>query len=487
MKPKLMLLDNSEIDSIMEAVRRILAEKGLRFTVNEIVSIFRKHGFEISDNDIVHIKPDELETALKSVPKTFVRKGGSPSRDIIIGEGWPKFAIGSVPIWIIENDPRIKRRPASYKDFINFTRLSENLDGYVIGNPVVQPQEIPVEVMHVLWNRNNAVRMTKPSCCWYGTSFKTSQEGLEVMSLAAGGLDELRSSKRWAITICPDSALQWGKSAIGAMVMADAEVPIDILPMPFLGSMYPVTMAGALIQSAVEVMGIVVLSQLIHPGCPVTYAASYGGIMDMAVGSHSFGAPESALFAAASAVVGKAYGLPTNMMQGTSDSKLPDEQAAFEKTLTYLLTALAEADCITMAGALLDFGLSASYEQLAIEDEIVRWVQRIIRGSPVNEATMATEDIMQLSVGGHYLESEHTLTHFKNELLLTKLSDRRSWEQWYSDGAKDIVKRAHEQVLQILSSSKPVQGIPENNQDAVDNFVSEVCHDHGVDPEPLLY
>ena len=487
MKPYLGILDNDEIDLICESAKRVLAKKGLLFTIPEVVSVFKKNGFQVTEGNVVHICPDELSTALRTVPKSFIRHGADSSRDVQIGKGISKFAIGSLPIWVIEQDSQICRRAATLKDFKNFTLLSEALDGYAIGNPVVQPQEIPAEIMHLLWNRNNAVRMTKPVCCWYGTSFKTANEGLEVLKLAAGGIDELRASKRWAITICPDSAFQWGKSAIGAMVMADAEVPIDVLPMPFLGSTHPVTMAGALVQSAVEVMGIVVLSQLIKPGCPVLYAASYGGIMDMAVGSHSFGAPESALFAAVSAKVGKAFGLPTNMMQGTTDSKLPDEQAAFEKTLTYLLSALADADCITMAGALLDFALSASYEQLIIDDEIIRWVQKIMNGFIINESTLAEEEMMKLPFGGHYLESGHTLTHFREELYFSKLADRRSWQVWYKNGAKDIVKRAHESSERIIANSKPAQGIPENRQNMVDKFITEICQKHKVDPEPLLY
>ena len=487
MRLGLKLFSSSEIESICEAARRILAKKGLLFTVPKILSVFKKNGFQVTNGNVVHITSSELDAALKTVPKSFIRRGADSSLDVKIGEGISKFAVGSLPIWVIEQEPKICRRPATFEDLKNFTLLSEALDGYAIGNPVVQPREIPIEVMHVLWNRNNSVRMRKPSCSWYGTSFETAEEGLEVLSLAAGSLDKLRASKRWAITICPDSALQWGKSAIGAMVMADAEVPIDVLPMPFLGSTHPVTMAGALVQSTVEVMGIVVLSQLIKPGCPVLYAPSYGGIMDMAVGSHSFGAPESALFAAAAVSVGKAFGLPTNMMQGTTDSKLPDEQAAFEKTLTYLLSALAGADCITMAGALLDFALSASYEQLIIEDEIVKWVQKIINGFNVDKVTLAEEEIMKLPFGGHYLETEHTLSNFKKELYFSKLADRRSWHQWYNDGAKDVVKRASDHVGQILTDAKPAQGLPEKRQHAVDKFVEEICKKHGVDPELFLY
>ena len=333
MQAELGLFAHGEVEEICAAARRILHRKGLRFAVPEVLAVFQRHGFQVSDGDVVHISPQELEEALRTVPRSFVRHGAAAAQDVFIGDGRTKYAIGSLPIWIVEPSSGTGRRPAAYRDFRDFTLLSEALDAYAIGNPVVQPQELPVEVMPVLWNRNNAVRMTKPACCWYATSFPVAEEGLEVLKLAAGGPEALRGLNRWAITICPDSALQWGKSAIGALVMAEAGVPIDILPMPFLGSMYPVTIPGALVQSAAEVLGIVVLSQLVRPGCPVLYSASYGGIMDMASGFHSFGAPESALFGAASAKVGRAFGLPVNMMQGTTDSKCPDAQAAFEKTL----------------------------------------------------------------------------------------------------------------------------------------------------------
>lgn len=487
MKPCLNVFSDDEIESICNAVRRVLAGKGLRFVVPEVLDVFRRNGFEIVNGDVVRISPDQLEAALKTVPRNFVRRGAHDDRDVAIGNGITEFAVGSLPIWVIETEPEIRRREAALDDLKRFTLLSESLDAFSIGNAVVQPREIPIEVMHVLWNRNASVRMTKPTCCWYGTSLETSEEGLEVLRLAAGGLDELRTLKRWAITICPDSALQWGKSSIGAMVMAKAEVPVDVLPMPFLGSTHPVTMAGALVQSAAEVMGIVVLTQLIRPGCPVLYAASYGGVMDMATGSHSFGAPESALFGAASTAVGRAFGLPTNMMQGTSDSKVPDAQAAMEKAMALLIPALAGADCVTMAGALLDFALSASYEQLVIDDELVHCVRRIMRELHVNESTIAEQEIMALPFGSHYVDSTHTFEHFKKELYFTKLADRQCWQAWFDSGANDMAERARERAAHLLAQAKPAQGVLQENQQAVDNFFAEVCRRHGVDPDPLLY
>ena len=119
----LKVLDEGEIEQIRATALRVLHKKGLRFTVPEIRSIFKSYGFTITDSDIVHITPDDLDAALKTAPRLFTRRGASPSKDVQIGKGPTKYAIGSVPIWVIERDPEIIRRPATYSDFKNFTLL----------------------------------------------------------------------------------------------------------------------------------------------------------------------------------------------------------------------------------------------------------------------------------------------------------------------------------------------------------------------------
>ena len=486
MQARLSVLTPGELEQIHAATRRVLAEKGIRFTLAECLDVFRRAGFQITRESAVKISSDQLESALRTAPGHFVRHGATPARDVTIGDGVTKFAVGSLPIWVAENSFPPVRRPATLADLRNFTLLSEALDGFEIGNPVVQPQEVPVGVMHALWNRTVSVRMTKPACCWYATTSEMAAEGLEILRLAAGGLDELRRSRRWAITICPDSAMQWGKSAIGVLAFAPAEVPIEVLPMPFLGSMHPVTMPGALVQATAETLAIVVLAQIVRSGAPVVFAPSYGGVMDMSAGTHAFGAPESALFAAAAAEVGRGFGLPTDMMQGTTDSKRPDAQAAWEKTLALALPALAGADCITQAGALLDSALSASYEEIVIDEEIVGNVRRIAGPCEVNAETLAIEEILRLPFGGHYLESEHTLRHFRKELFRPALADRRNWQHWAEEGGTDASQRAGARAAELLSSMRPVSGLPPDRARAVDDFVAGIFRRHGVHPETLL-
>jgi len=188
MQAQLSVLSSSELERIQSAVHRVLAEKGVRFNIPACSDVFRGAGFQVNAEGVVRIAADQLDAALATVPRRFIRRGASPDRDVAIGDGETKFAVGSLPIWIIENGRQLERRAATLDDLHRFTRLSESLAGFEIGNPVVQPQELPVDVMHLLWNRTVSIDMTKPACCWYVTSPRTGREGLEVLRLAAGGI-----------------------------------------------------------------------------------------------------------------------------------------------------------------------------------------------------------------------------------------------------------------------------------------------------------
>jgi len=110
-----------------------------------------------------------------------------------------------------------------------------------------------------------------------------------------------------------------------------------------------------------------------------------------------------------------------------------------------------------------------------------------MRGIDVDNVSLAEGEILNLPFGGNYLESEHTLRLFRRELLSTRLFDRKTWERWCKDGAKDILTRSHERVEEILASTVPSQGISELKKRDVDLFSAEICKKNGVDAEPLLY
>ncbi len=481
--PRLSLLGDADCEWIHEATLDLLRRVGVCFLPEEALSVFRRAGFEVTDGNIVRFQPNDIEAALKTVPRRVMRRGLAPGFDVDIGGGTLALGAGSVALHVIEA-PSYQRRPATLDDMVKFTRLVDGLDNMAIGNSVVLPREVPDAVVHVIWNLNAAINTSKPSCCWYATTPQMAEDGLAIMSAAAGGADKLRDMKTWAVTICPEGALTWGPSLYGLLRMAEYEVPIEVLPMPMSGSMCPVTIAGTLVHANVEAVSAIVLSQLVRPGCPIIYAPSYGGSMDMRLAAHCFGTPETAMQGVGFAQLGRWYGFPTNMMAGISESKAPDEQAAYEKMMVLLLPALAGADCITQAGGLLDFALSASYEQMVIDDEICGQVLKLVRGFAFDDEALALKAIEEVGHGGSYLQHEHTLGHFRQELWMPRISDRSTYDQWAEAGSRDIVQKAAERAEDVLAQHRPI-GVTGPAADAAEREARRVCEREGVEDESV--
>ena len=103
---------------------------------------------------------------------------------------------------------------------------------------------------------------------------------------------------------------------------------------------------------------------------------------------------------------------------------------------------------------MLEMGMTMSYEQLLIDAEIVRMIRRIMQGIAVNDETLAAEVIRAVGPAGTYLSQRHTMKHMRKESSQAKLIDRRPYEAWERDGAKDMFARANEEARKILDTHK---------------------------------
>lgn len=110
---------------------------------------------------------------------------------------------------------------------------------------------------------------------------------------------------------------------------------------------------------------------------------------------------------------------------------------------------------------MLELGMTMSYEQLLIDQEIVTMVRRVLQGIVVNKETLALDVIKEVGASGHYLESMHTVKHMRNEISMTKLIDRKMRQSWVQEGSKHIRERAREEALKIYKSHKPMPLEPE--------------------------
>lgn len=476
--PGLKFLSDEELKKIHIATLEILENTGVKFLCKKAKEIFQEHGLKVDKNDVVYFPAHIVESAIRSVPSSFTRYPRDPKfKPVRLGEGKAYIGTGSTTPYVLDLDGVY--RPAREIDIINFARLSDACENLPIGNGVVWAQDVPKSVFHARYFEALVKNNGKVTPAGDGLDEKTTKDIINLVTIVSGGPEGVERNKRYTMTACPHSALTWGENVWVFIEGAKAKVPVEYLPMPFPGSMYPVSLAGALVQMNVEILSALVLHQLVNPGAPGIYMV-WPGLMDMKAGTHVFGCPEGALISAASAQIARYYGIPSNIVPGPTDSKIPDQQAGIEKMMTILLTALAGADEIALIGGLIDFAKAANYEQVVIDNEIAGYVKRILEGIEVNDDKLAIDVIREVAHGGNYLSHPHTLKYFKSEQYFTELFDRTSRGTWESNGSKDIREVAKEKAREILSKHEALP-LPEDIKRELEKEVKTIYKREGED------
>jgi trimethylamine--corrinoid protein Co-methyltransferase len=231
-----------------------------------------------------------------------------------------------------------------------------------------------------------------------------------------------------------------------------------------------VTAAGVIIQAAAESWMGLVLAQAIRPGLPF-FMGGVLSVMDMSAMILAYGAPELSLMMAGITELAHFAGLPLWQTGGCTDSKILDEQAAIEGSLSVFFSALTGGDLCHDVGYT-ESGLTGSILQTVMMDEAIGYSRRITRGIEVNEDTLAVDVIHNVGPNGHYLREQHTHRYYKNEFWYPKLCDRRNYEEWEMMGKTTMKDRVIARTRDILATHTPSPVKPET-QAAIEQILAE--------------
>ena len=180
----------------------------------------------------------------------------------------------------------------------------------------------------------------------------------------------------------------------------------------------------------------------------------------------SGGSGEEALLNAAAAQVLNARNLPSGVSAGMTDSKLPDNQAGYEKGITVTLAAQAGANMIYESASMLASILGSSPEAFVIDDDMMGAINRTVRGIEVSRDTLSIETIREVVRGeGHFLGHEQTLRLMQRDYVYPDVADRLSPKDWEEQGATEITERAGEKARRILTSYFPSHIGPETDHE----------------------
>jgi len=120
---------------------------------------------------------------------------------------------------------------------------------------------------------------------------------------------------------------------------------------------------------------------------------------------------------------------------------------------------LAGANTIYGSG-MLELGMTFSKEQLVIDNDIIQMVKKAMEGVPVNDETLAVDQIKKVGIGNNFLALKKT-RELINLPSSPALFDRLMHGDWKAMGGKDLATRAHETVVDVLQNHE----IPPIDQD----------------------
>ena len=451
---KLELLSKEEVEQIHYSSIELLDTIGVRVESEEALNILKNNGANVDLKTRFAKFPENLiNSQLKYVPDNFKLYGRDGTYQFEVNTKSTQFATVGTPVLIYDPSSKNNIRKTVLEDTINQIRVVDSLKNIVCSHVDVWPNDVPYLETHYHTIRAWAEHSIKPyglGC--YGRL--ASKDMMELTSIVVGGEDELKREPRLIGFFNPTSPITLTKIMLnGLFVFADWNQPIIIAPAASAGSTAPVTLAGLLTQTNMEVLASIVLTQLIKRGTPVFYS-TMNSPMDPSTGNVAWGSVETGLITTGAAQLARFYNIPSRGPGAVTESKCFDIQNGFERFMTLFFAANAGINYITCAGTY-ESSLAEALELLVIDDELIDILKRGMEGIRVNDETLAKNEIKRVALEGkNYLMLKHTAKNTRKEIFVPKLVDRERRGPWRRNGSKDIVMRARERVDEILSTQK---------------------------------
>jgi trimethylamine--corrinoid protein Co-methyltransferase len=442
------VLTRQEIMEIDKATVQVLSEVGISIASHDTCKLLETAGAQVDHRtELVKIPEDLLRKSIRSATETPLDLFDRHASSFVRLEGKRTFNVSGFDATYTLDFESGVRRPATKSDVGQFAKLADALPNiHVVGTEAI-PQDVQqrsAELHAVEAILDNTVK----HCLFAPSDGEVARAVLEMVRVACGRRD-ISTKPPMTSQVSPTSPLRWEKNAIEALLEStSAGVPLHVISQPIAGITAPMSLAGVLLLQNVEILTGVVMAQLVKPGTHVIYGF-VPTILDMREASSIIASPEGTIMRVASAQVAKYYGLPCLSAGPDSDAHVHDEQTAWEKAITGFAIYLGGADLMLNPG-MFSSGMIASFEQLVIDNEILGYLERTVRGMQVNEETLVVDLIRRVGCGGQFLKQPHTLKHFRSELWMPDISCRSTFGRWMSKGGRDILQSAKEKARGII-------------------------------------
>jgi trimethylamine--corrinoid protein Co-methyltransferase len=473
MKPSIKVLSDKELWDIHCASLDTLENVGVDVHDEQARDVLLGAGAMADSSMRIRLPAKLVKGALDKCAPVVLLHGREGLPPLRIGGSRVYYGTCGYPTTVLDwqtgefRDPRLR-------DLEEAARLTDVLDNIDFIMPPLSPDDLPAEYVDRYQWMAALLNTRKPvvNQCYDAAGLR---DLVAMASELAGGLDNLCREPFVSPLVCITSPLTLRRDAC-EVIMGSAELsfPLFVLAGPMAGATAPSTLAGSLTMANAEVLAAIVLAKAVNESAPFIYA-SWARTLDMKYGNVTLGAPEFGVLRVAATQLAKMYGLPCGGGGLLTDSSLPDAQAGYEKLGTALLPALAGLNMIC-GGAAYGGELVLTLEGYVIDDEVIGWVKRVLDGFAVDEKRLALDLIATQGPGGQFIQEDHTLRYFRQEMWIPTLSDRDATVTWMQAGGLGVRERARQLIKEKLKQYEPLslpQDMPERLQAIIDRNLAE--------------
>lgn len=469
--PPVEVLTPEQLEAIHDSSMRILEEIGIEFMSEEALRLLDAAGAEVDhSNGLVRFDRNLVLELVAKAPETVVLTPRNPEHAITLGGNHINFGLVAGPPKI--HDRVNGRRQGNYEDYCTLLRLAQSLNiVHLIGNQPTAPIELPAETRHLDCYLANVTYTDRVYHC-SAIGAERALDGIDIAAIARGKTREDLVDDPSVLTIISVNSPRRidGAMADGLIAMARWGQCVVVTPFTLMGAMTPVTLPAAMAQQNAEALAGIALAQIVRPGSPAVYGAFTSNV-DMRTGAPAFGTPENAKAQLAAGQLARRYKLPYRASNANA-SNAADAQAAYESEMAVWSGVMGHANLLYHGAGWLEGGLTASFEKLVLDAEILQMMAETLKPIEVNEGTLGLDAIREVGPGGHFFGAAHTMERYETAFYSPMLSDWRNYENWLEAGGETADVRATH-IWQKLLEAYEQPALDPGVQEALEAFVAK--------------
>jgi trimethylamine--corrinoid protein Co-methyltransferase len=440
-------LDDGQLADLRSATLELLDEVGVHCPSRQVRALYADHGAMVDEaREVVRLPPDLVTRAMAQAPRGYVMGARDPDFDLVLDGTAFHVATDGCGIEVL--DPVVGRRSSNAADVGTAARLADALPAVGFYWPMLSARDHPrtAPLHELLASYANTVKHVQTETLMGAAPARSA---VEMARVIAGDDVTLRTRPPLSALVCTIAPLAQDADGMeGALVLAEAGIPVGFMSMATAGTTGPATVPGTVAAGDAEIVAALTLVQLVHPGAPVFHSLMTG-MMDPHTGAYLATPWEGEIAYVVGVELAHAWGVPTLAGVFGTDARTPGWQAAAEAGVALTLSAMAGAETGSGMG-LLESCMLFTPEQLVLDADLHERVRCTLAAFDTSREALALDVVKAVGPNGHFLYERHTRDEIRRRRF-SPLTGRTA-----ADGSPiEPVEVARAEAARILAEHRP--------------------------------